>query len=73
MRIRETLDDENEDQEDAITQILSWDEFGEREIVVELLLVEDGAPVQVNGVEVRPDREALEQALLEAIRDELEL
>ena len=69
----ETSDDEDEDQEDAITQVLSWDEFGEREIAVELVLVEDGASVQVNGVEVRPDREALEQALLEALRDELEL
>jgi hypothetical protein len=69
----ETLDDEDEDQDDAITQVLSWEEFGDREIAVELVLVEEGASVQVNGVEIRPERGALEQALLEAFRDELEL
>ena len=69
----ETLLDEDEDQDDVITQVLSWEEFGEREIVVELALVEEGTSVQVNGVEVRPERVALEQALLEAFRDELEL
>ena len=69
----ETLEDEDEDQDDVITQVLSWEEFGEREIAVELVLVEDGTSVQVNGVEVRPERGALEQALLEAFRDELEL
>ena len=69
----EILEDEDEDQEDAITQVLSWEEFGEREIAVELVLVEDGVSVQVNGVEVRPERGALEQALLQAFRDELEL
>ena len=69
----EILEDEDEDQDDVITQVLSWEEFGEREIAVELVLVEDGSSVQVNGVEVRPERGALEQALLEAFRDELEL
>jgi hypothetical protein len=29
--------------------------------------------VQVNGVDIRPEREALEQALVEAFREELEL
>ena len=69
----EILDNEDEEQDDAITQVLSWEEFGEREIVVELVLVEEGTSVQVNGVEIRPERGALEQALLEAFRDELEL
>ena len=69
----EVLEDEDENQDDVITQVLSWEEFGEREIAVELVLVEDGTSVQVNGVEVRPDRGALEQALLDAFRDELEL
>ena len=69
----EILEDEDEDEDDVITQVLSWDEFGDREIAVELALVEEGTSVQVNGVEVRPERSALEQALLEAFRDELEL
>ena len=67
------FDDDDEDQYDAITHALSWEEFGDREIEVELVLAEDGASILVNGVEVRPEREALEMALLEAIRDELEL
>ena len=69
----EILDNEDEEQGDAITQVLSWEEFGDREIAVELVLVEEGTSVQVNGVEIRPERGALEQALLEAFRDELEL
>ncbi len=69
----DVFDDDDEDQYDAITHALSWEEFGDREIGVELVLAEDGASILVNGVEVRPEREALEVALLEAIRDELEL
>ena len=69
----DVFDDDDEDQYDAITHALSWEEFGDREIEVELVLAEDGASILVNGVEVRPEREALEMALLEAIRDELEL
>ena len=65
--------DDDEERDDAITQVLSWEEFGEREIAVELVLVEEGASILVNGVEVRSEREALERALLEAFRDELEL
>ena len=67
------LDEDDEDQYDAITHSISWEEFGEREIAVELVLAEEGASILVNGVEVRPEREALERALLEAVRDELEL
>ena len=69
----DVFDDDDEDQYDAITHALSWEEFGEREIEVELVLAEDGASILVNGVEVRPERDALEMALLEAVRDELEL
>lgn len=69
----DVFDDDDGDQYDAITHALSWEEFGDREIEVELVLSEDGASILVNGVEVRPEREALEMALLEAIRDELEL
>ena len=50
-----------------------WDEAGEREIVVDLGLSEDGTYLQVNGVDIRMEAEALEQALVEAFRDELEL
>ena len=67
------LDEDDEDQYDAITHSLSWEELGDRGIEVELVLAEDGASILVNGVEVRPEREALERALLEAVRDELEL
>ena len=65
--------DDEDDDEDAITNILSWDEDGDREIAVEVILDEEGVSLQVNGVEIRPEREALEQALVEAFRDELEL
>jgi hypothetical protein len=66
-------DDDDEDDDDVVTALLSWEEDGEREIAVEVLLTGDGTSVQVNGVEVRPARDALEQALLEAFRDELDL
>ena len=65
--------DDEDDDEEAITNILSWDEDGDREIAVEIILDEEGVSLQVNGVEIRPEREALEQALVEAFRDELEL
>ncbi len=67
------LDYEDEEDDDVITAVLSWEEGGEREIVVEVVSTEHGTSVQVNGVEVRPEREALEQALVEVFRDELEL
>ena len=65
--------DDEDDDEDTITTILSWDEDGDREIAVEVILDEEGISLQVNGVEIRPDTEALQQGLLEAFRDELEL
>ena len=64
---------EDEDEDDAVSTILSWEERGEREIVVDVISAERGNSVQVNGVDIRPDRDALEQALVEAFRDELEL
>ncbi len=68
------FDDGDEDEnEEAITNLLSWDEDGDREIAVEVILDEEGISLQVNGVEIRLEREALEQALVEAFRDELEL
>lgn len=67
------LDEGEDDDEDALTNVLAWDEDGDREIAVEIVLDEEGISLQVNGVEIRPEREALEQALVEAFRDELEL
>ena len=58
---------------DVITTILSWDEGGELEIAVDLGLSKDGIYLQINEIEIRPEREALEQGLIEAFKDELEL
>jgi hypothetical protein len=65
--------EEDDEEGDAIAAILSWDEGGEREIAIDVGASEDGAYVQVNGVDIRPEREALEIALMQAFRDELEL
>lgn len=59
--------------EDAVITLLSWEEAGDREIAVEVVSDPEGASLQVNGVEIRPERDALELALVEAFRDELEL
>tara|TARA_B100000315_G_scaffold225971_1_gene232579 strand:- start:1391 stop:1858 length:468 start_codon:yes stop_codon:yes gene_type:complete len=69
----DSIEDEDGEEDDAITTILLWEERGEREVVVDVISTEDGTSVQVNGVDIRPDRDALEQALVEAFRDELEL
>ncbi len=67
--------DEPDDYEDTdvITTILSWDEGGEMEIAVDLGLSEEGIYLQINEIEIRPEREALEQGLIVAFRDELDL
>ena len=57
----------------SITTILSWVEGGEMEIAVDLGLSEGGIYLQINEIEIRPERDALEQGLIEAFRDELEL
>jgi hypothetical protein len=62
-----------EEDADFITTLLSWEEAGEREIMVELEISDEGTSLQINGVGVRFDRNALERALVEAFRDELEL
>lgn len=69
----QVLDDDEDDYDELITTVLSWDEDGEREIAVEVVLTEHGPALHVNGVDIRPDRDALEQALVEAFRDELEV
>ena len=68
------IDGEEEEEEgDAIAAILSWDEGGEREIAIDVGVSDDGPFLQVNGVDIRPEREALEAALMQAFRDELEI
>ena len=67
----EELDDD--DDTDVITTILSWEEGGDLEIAVDLGLSEDGIYLQINEIEIRPERGALEQGLIEAFRDELDL
>jgi hypothetical protein len=70
--IDEASKDDDGDTE-VITTILSWDEGGDLEIAVDLGLSKDGIYLQINEIEIRPEREALEQGLIEAFKDELEL
>ena len=70
------IDEASEDDDgdtDVITTILSWDEGGDLEIAVDLGLSKDGIYLQINEIEIRPEREALEQGLIEAFKDELDL
>ena len=61
------------EESDYINAILTWEEDGEREIVVDLGFGEQGMSLLVNGVDIRLEQEALEQALVEAFRMQLEL
>lgn len=65
--------DPEEEDADVIALILTWEERGERELAIDMGVTDDGTYVQVNGIEVRAEREALEPALLQAFREELEL
>ena len=65
-------DDDDEDT-DVITTILSWEEGGEMEIAVDLGLSDEGIYLQINEIEIRPERDALEQGLIVAFRDELDI
>ena len=67
------LDEELVEDADYITAILTWEEDGEREIAVDLGWTDQGTYLQVNGVNIRTDREALEDALVQSFREELEL
>ncbi len=58
---------------DYINAILTWEEDGEREIVADLGFGEQGMSLLVNGVDIRLEQEALERALVEAFRQQLEL
>ena len=64
---------DEDDDTDVITTILSWEEGGDLEIAVDLGLSDDGIYLQINEIEIRPERAALEQGLIEAFREELEL
>ena len=64
---------DEDDDTDVITTVLSWEEGGDLEIAVDLGLSDDGIYLQINEIEIRPERAALEQGLIEAFRDELEL
>ena len=66
-------DDEDQEEADGISAFLTWEEAEEREIAVDLGLAEDGIYLQVNGVDIRPERDALETALIEAFRNELDI
>ncbi len=66
-------DDDGDDEGEEICFALSWEEDGERTIEIELGLAEDASYLMVNGVETRPERAALERAVVEAFREELEL
>ena len=59
--------------EDYINVILTWEEDGEREIVLDLGCGEPEMSLLVNGVDIRLEQDALEQALVEAFRMQLEL
>ncbi|NQW23315.1 MAG: hypothetical protein HQ475_07720 [SAR202 cluster bacterium] len=65
--------DDDEDDTDVVTTILSWEESGDMEIAVDVGLSDDGIYLQINEIEIRAEREALEQGLIEAFKDELEL
>jgi hypothetical protein len=71
------LDDEIEEGIDYVSAILSWDEQtngeSEREIAVDIGLSVNGIYLQVNEIDVRPERIAVENALIEALREEIRL
>ena len=70
------IDESSEDEDgdtDVITTILAWDESGELEIAVDLGLSSEGIYLQINEIEIRPEREAFEQGLIVAFKDELEI
>ena len=74
----EDEDDEDQfegedDMADVITTTLSWDEGEELEVVVELVMLDEGLSLMVNGVQIRQDPDALERALLNAFREQLDI
>ena len=69
------VDDEDydEDAADVITTALTRDEGEDLEVVCELVMLDEGLALMVNGVQIRLEREALEQALLDAFREQLRM
>ena len=65
--------EEFDEDTDVITTILSWDEGEDMEIAVDLGISAEGKYLQINDIVIRLEREALEQGLIEAFKDELEL
>ena len=64
---------EDESMADVITTSLTWDEGEELEVLVELVMLDDGLSLLVNGMQIRQDQDALERALLNAFREQLEV
>jgi hypothetical protein len=65
--------DQDEEEADYVSTVLTWEEDGECEIAVDLGIAEDGIYLQVNEIDIRLEREALELALVEAFREELQV
>ena len=63
----------DDDTADVITTALTWEEGEELEVVVELAMLDEGLSLMVNGVQIRQDRNALERALIDAFREQLQL
>ncbi len=62
-----------DDMADVITTALTWDEGEELEVLVELVMLDDGLSLMVNGVQIRQDQDALQKALIDAFREQLEI
>ena len=62
-----------DDMADVISTALTWDEGEELEVLVELVMLDDGLSLLVNGMQIRQDPDALERALLNAFREQLEI
>lgn len=62
-----------DDMADVISTALAWDEGEELEVLVELVMLDDGLTLLVNGVPIRQDPDALQKALINAFREQLEI
>lgn len=69
----ESLFEGEDDMADVITTVLTWDEGEELEVMVELVMLDDGLSLLVNGVQIRQDPDALQKALINAFREQLEI
>ena len=63
--------EELEEETDSVSAILTWQEEGTREIVVDVGMLEKGYFLEVNGEDIRLEQDALRQALVRALREEL--